>query len=107
MADLIAVFTTVASADDARELARAIVQRRLAACAQISEIESVYWWKGSMQQEPEFRILFKTIASRYAALEAAIRELHGYELPAIHAVGAPHAYAPYADWVAQQCTEEQ
>jgi len=101
---LIAVYTTVASRDDARRMARALVERRLAACAQISEIESFYAWQGAVQDEPEWRILFKTTVERYAALEAAICELHPYELPAIHAVSVAQAFAPYADWVEQGST---
>jgi periplasmic divalent cation tolerance protein len=101
---LIAVYTTVASRDDARRLARALVERRLAACAQISEIESFYSWQGAMHDEPEWRIVFKTTAERYAAVEAAIRELHPYELPAIHAVPVAQASAPYADWVEKGST---
>ena len=96
---LIAVFTTVATRDEARRLAEVLVERRLAACAQISEIESFYSWKGAVQNQQEWRILFKTTAERYAAVEAAIRELHGYELPAIHAVAIEQAFPPYAAWV--------
>ena len=81
-------------------MARALVERRLAACAQIMPIESYYAWQGAVQNAPEFRVLFKTTDARYGAVEAAIRELHEYELPAIHAVALEHAHAPYADWVA-------
>ena len=95
----IAVITTVANADDARRLARALVERRLAACAQISQIESVFVWEDKLQQEGEYRLVFKTVASRYAALEAAIRELHPYTLPAIYAVALERVHGPYADWV--------
>lgn len=93
------VMTTVATADQARALARAMVERRLAACAQITAIESFYRWKGAVENEPEWRVLFKTRADGWAAIEAAIRELHPYELPAIHAVETARAYAPYAEWV--------
>ena len=96
---LLAVYTTVASREAARQIAGALVERGLAACAQIEEIESLYAWKGALQQEAEFRILLKTTASSYPAVEAAIRELHGYELPAIYAVPVTHAHGPYADWV--------
>ena len=95
----IAVFTTVGSQDDARAMARALVERELAACAQICSIESFYVWDGTLQHDPEWRILFKTTDERYAEVEAAIRELHGYELPAIHAVPVDTAHAPYAEWV--------
>jgi periplasmic divalent cation tolerance protein len=97
--NLIAVITTVGSVEDARKLATALVERQLAACAQISQIESVYRWKGAIQHEPEFRVLFKTTAARYQDVEEAIRALHPYELPAIHAFAIEHVYAPYGAWV--------
>ena len=100
----IAVVTTVANRDDAHRLARALVERRLAACAQISEIESVYRWKGEVQQEPELRVLFKTTDERYALVESAIRELHPYELPAIHAFAFAHVYPAYAEWIAENAS---
>jgi periplasmic divalent cation tolerance protein len=103
----IAVVTTVATQAQARALAQALVQRRLAACAQISQIESVYRWQGQVQHEPECRIVIKTTRERYAQVESAIRELHGYELPAIHAVAFEAIYAPYGEWIVQACEPER
>lgn len=96
---LIAVFTTVGTADDARRIARELVQRRLVACAQISPIESLYVWQGALCEEGEFRLLLKTTAGHYTAVETAIRELHPYTLPAIHAVALEPVSEPYAQWV--------
>ena len=93
------VITTVDSRERALELGRAMVQRRLAACAQIDAIDSIYRWQGAVEHAPECRLLLKTHADGYAALEAALRELHPYELPAIHAIATVHAFAAYADWV--------
>jgi periplasmic divalent cation tolerance protein len=101
---LLAVHTTVASLDAARRLARALVERKLAACAQIEEIESFYTWQGALANEPEFRILFKTTEARVAEVEAAIRELHDYELPAIHAVALEHVDPAYGRWIEEGCT---
>lgn len=98
----IAVITTVGSREEARSMARALVERRLAACAQISEIESIYHWQHALQQEPEWRVLFKTTAERYADVEAAIRALHSYELPAIHALAFEQVFEPYGAWIGQQ-----
>jgi periplasmic divalent cation tolerance protein len=95
----IAVFTTVGSLAEARKLAHSLVERQLAACAQISEIESVYCWQGEKQNEREFRVLFKTESALYSAVESAIRELHSYELPAIYALPVEQIFAPYAEWV--------
>jgi periplasmic divalent cation tolerance protein len=94
------VITTVGTMEQARTLARTMVERRLAACAQITAIESFYRWQGRVEHEPEVRLLFKTRAECYAELEAAIRALHPYELPAIHALPTAQAYGPYAEWVA-------
>jgi periplasmic divalent cation tolerance protein len=95
----IAVVTTIGSLEEAQSMARALVERRLAACAQISEIESYYTWNDAVQNEKEYRVLFKTTGERYQAIEAAIRELHSYELPAIHALPFEHVYAPYGEWI--------
>ena len=93
------VVTTVGNADDAARLARALVERGLAACAQISAIESYYAWQGAIEHDDERRILFKVAASAYDVAECAIRELHPYELPAIHAIPVERAWEPYRAWV--------
>jgi periplasmic divalent cation tolerance protein len=98
--DVIAVVTTVANLDDARRLARTIVERRLAACAQLAPIESFYVWQGALQNEAEVRVLFKTTRARWPSLAAAIVELHPYALPEIHATECAAVHAPYAQWVA-------
>jgi periplasmic divalent cation tolerance protein len=97
----IAVVTTVATRDDAQRLAHALVERRLAACAQISAIDSIYHWNGTVHQEPEFRVLFKTTDERYPLVESTIRALHPYDLPAIHAFDFAHVDAAYAAWIVE------
>jgi periplasmic divalent cation tolerance protein len=95
----IAVVTTLGSRAEAETMARTLVERRLAACAQISEITSLYRWKGAVHQEPEFRLLLKTTGALYPVVEQAIRELHSYELPAIHAFALEHVLPAYAAWI--------
>lgn len=95
----IAVVTTVGSQAEAQTMARTLVERKLAACAQIEAIESYYTWKDTVQHDAEFRVTFKTVEAQYPAVEAAIRALHSYELPAIHAIALAHVHAPYAQWV--------
>jgi periplasmic divalent cation tolerance protein len=99
MAPFLLVVTTVGTRAEAGGLARALVERGLAACAQISAIDSIYAWQGAVEEGPEFRVLFKVATAGYDAAEQAIRELHSYELPAIHAVPVERAWAPYRSWV--------
>lgn len=100
--ELIAVTTTVGSAEQARYLARELVQRRLAACAQLSAIESVYVWQGQLQHEGEQRIVFKTTRAAWPALQTALAELHPYALPQIVATPLAPVSEAYARWVGEQ-----
>ncbi len=102
----IAVLTTTDSLDEARTIATALVERKLAACVQISGIESIYSWQGETQKGQEYRLLVKTASGRYADVEAAIRELHSYELPAIYALDMVRSYAPFAEWVIENSSSE-
>jgi periplasmic divalent cation tolerance protein len=95
----LAVVTTIDSRERALALAHALVERRLAACVQLSDIESVYRWDGVVRQDREVRLLCKTTGARYAEVESAIRELHSYELPAIHAVALDQVESAYGAWI--------
>ena len=99
--ETIAVLTTTDSVEEARAIAAALVERKLAACVQISSIESVYTWQGETQNDPEFRVMAKTVASRYPEVEATIRAMHSYDLPAIYAFEMAEVFEPYAEWVAE------
>jgi periplasmic divalent cation tolerance protein len=99
---LLTVHTTVPTQPDADRLAQAAVGQRLAACVQVEAIHSTYVWQGAVQQGAELRLLFKTTADRYPALEALIQSLHPYELPAIWATPVTQASPAYARWVAEQ-----
>ena len=95
----IAVFTTAGILEDARKLASTLIEQKLAACAQISEIQSFYAWKNKIQNDQEFRIIFKTTKDKYKDVEKAILKIHSYDLPAIYAVDVDELYKPYGDWV--------
>jgi periplasmic divalent cation tolerance protein len=97
--ELLAVFTTVANQEQADTLARAAVEQSLAACVQTEAIRSTYRWQGEIACENEVRLMFKTTRRSYPDLEAMLRELHPYELPAIFAVPVAEADAAYAAWV--------
>ena len=99
---MLAVLTTINSLEQARAIAAALVGRKLAACVQISTIESFYNWQGAVQNDQEFRVVAKTTDDRYSAVETAIREMHSYDLPAIYALGAARVFGPYAEWVAEK-----
>jgi len=96
---LVEVCTTLDDGERARLIARTVVERRLAACAQIATVDSIYRWDGALCETPEFRITMKTAAASAAALQAAVRALHPYELPEILARPLDCDDPAYAAWV--------
>ncbi|HEX5130731.1 MAG TPA: divalent-cation tolerance protein CutA [Usitatibacter sp.] len=98
---VIAVLTNLPDSDSAFNLARELVRLRLAACANVlSPATSFYRWDGRDEQATEFPVLMKSTRERYAELEAAIRELHPYEVPEIIAWPIEAGLPAYLEWVA-------
>lgn len=97
--------TNLPDAASARALAEHVVAERLAACVNIlAPCRSVYRWQGKVEEAEEVPLLMKTSADRYAALEAAIRARHPYELPEIVAVPISHGLPDYLAWLAAETT---
>ena len=98
----IAVVTTVASREEAQRVALTLVERGLAACARdLRDRERLPLAGRGAAKVSEFRILLKTTDERYEQVESAIRDLHPYELPAIHAFAFEHVFPAYAAWIAE------
>lgn len=92
--------TTVGSADEGRRLGRLLVERRLAACVNlVPGLTSIYRWKGAVEEQSEILLLIKTTAESLPDLEAALRELHSYQLPEFLALNISAASRHYLDWV--------
>ncbi len=101
--DAYQVTTAVASREDAERIAVALVERRLAACVQIiGPIRSIYRWQGRVEQADEWMCLAKTTRGAYAAVEAAIREIHTYECPEIIATQLAEGSRDYLRWLREQ-----
>ena len=97
------VFTNMPDRAAALKLARALVERRLAACVNVLDgCTSIYRWQGDVEEASEVPVLVKTRAARYPELERALRELHPYELPEIVAVPLVRGLPDYLDWVVEE-----
>ncbi|HLF55876.1 MAG TPA: divalent-cation tolerance protein CutA [Thermoanaerobaculia bacterium] len=95
------VLTTVGTEEEASRIARALVCRRHAACVNVVPgVKSTYRWQDKVCSDTEFLLVVKTEESEYAGVEAAIRELHSYELPEILALSADRGEASFLAWIA-------
>ena len=94
------VLTTAGSPDEARKLAQALVERRLAACVNIvSQVESVYRWQGKVENAAEWLLLIKTTTGAFESVRDMIGELHSYDLPECVMLAVDGGSEAYLDWI--------
>jgi len=79
--------------------ANELVQKRLAACANITKISSIYSWKGKIENTSEFLVLFKTTQKNKNALKKAIKKMHPYDIPEIAEIDIISINQPYLKWL--------
>lgn len=102
MTDKRIVLSTAGSEEEARRIARHLVEEQLAACVNIvPQIESIYRWQGEVESSQEWLLMIKTTSERFASVRDAIRALHSYELPECIAISVEDGSAAYLEWIGQ------
>ena len=102
MTDTRIVLTTAGSPQEAEKIARALVERRLAACVNIiPQIQSVYRWKEKIEQETEWLLIIKTRLNTFDSVRDAIKELHSYDLPECVMLDVSDGSEAYLNWVSE------
>lgn len=101
MTDKMVVLVTCSSAAEARRIARAVVESRLAACVNIlpGAVTSVYRWKGKVETAKERLLLMKTSKKKLAKLRAAVERLHSYDVPEFIAIPIAAGSRAYLAWL--------
>lgn len=106
--EVLQILTTTAEKKDAEALARAVVEKRLGACAQISgPIESHYWWNNRIETATEWTLTIKTRRDLYKPLEKMLLELHPYDQPEIIATLVGEVSPGYLKWLSEQVASGQ
>jgi periplasmic divalent cation tolerance protein len=100
---MIEVHVNFGTAAEAARVARAAVEKRLAACANLHPpIRSFYWWNGAVRDESEAPVVFKTSEARLDALTAFIAAAHSYDTPGIIVHRPAGADPRYLDWIERE-----
>lgn len=100
---VVLILTTVQDDESGEALARTLVEERLAACVNVQgPMTSVYRWQGTVETERERQLVIKTTSDRILAVEARVRQLHGYEVPEFLVVPVATGGAAFLSWVAEQ-----
>src|SRR5690242_15628653 len=94
------IFTTAGSREEARKIANALVERKLAACVSIvPQVESIYRWEGKVESAEEWLLIIKTNSSAFDRVRDAIKELHSYDLPECVSISVDDGSAEYLKWI--------
>jgi len=103
MEEYIQVVTAIEKREDAEKIAKALVEKRLAACVQIlGPIVSTYWWKGTIERAEEWLCIIKSKKKLYEELEKSIKEIHPYETPEIFALPVVAGSKEYMKWLSNE-----
>ncbi|GAB4232459.1 MAG: divalent-cation tolerance protein CutA [Acidobacteriota bacterium] len=100
MSEVSVVFSTVPNPETGAEIARTLVEERLAACVNIlAGLRSVYHWRGRVEDDSEALLIIKTTGTRLDRLFERLKELHPYEVPEMLALPVHQGWPDYLDWV--------
>jgi len=96
------ILSTASSKDEAQDIARALVERRLVACVNIlGPVDSIYRWKGQVEESQEFLMLIKTQADRFESVREAIRGLTSYDTPEVIQIPIEDGLPAYLHWISE------
>ncbi|MEQ9813481.1 MAG: divalent-cation tolerance protein CutA [Azospirillaceae bacterium] len=99
----VTLYMTFPDMDNARQIAAALVEERLIACANIlPAMVSVFRWEGKVEEQEEVAMLAKTVAGRVAAIEAVLAERHPYAVPCLTVWPIADGHQPYLDWIGEE-----
>jgi len=105
MSEFILVMITSPEREEARRIARALLEKRQAACVGIyPRGESFFWWEGKIDRAEEHLLIAKTVRDRLDGLIATVKEIHGYEVPEIVALPLTGGSREYLDWLESEAS---
>jgi periplasmic divalent cation tolerance protein len=108
MTDKIVVLSTCASPEEAGEIARTLVEKRLAACVNIlPAVRSIYRWKDAIEDDQETLLLIKSSRALFDELRAEIERMHSYEVPEAIAIPIVDGLERYLEWMGHALRNER
>jgi len=101
------VYVTAADADEAKEIGRAMVEARLAACANVlPQMVPIFRWEGEIGEGAESVVILKTTQSRVAELIEAVEAMHSYDCPCVVALPVIGGSRAFLDWISQETAKQ-
>jgi len=93
------IVSTFPSKQSVTSIANKLVKKKLAACVNITNISSIYAWKGKIENQSEYLALFKTSKKNQSKLKKELQKLHPYDIPEIAEINVDYINQPYLKWL--------
>lgn len=93
------IYITAGDMEEARKIGRTLVEERLAACANIFPITSIFRWKGNIDEANEFGIVVKTRSDKVKEIQERVKDIHSYEVPCVVSFKMDEGSAQYLAWI--------
>ncbi len=107
MTEFIIVYVTAPTEEEARKIARALIDNKLAACVNIvREMRSIYRWQGKIEDEAEVLMIVKTRRGHFRRLKETVKQLHSYSVPEIIAIPVVEGSEDYLEWLREETRPE-
>ncbi len=98
---MILVYITCKDQKQAKDISKHLLDKKLIACANLHPIESMYWWKGKIQEDNEVVVIAKTKDSNYDKVKGEVKKIHSYDVPCILKIKA-EANEEYRKWIEKE-----
>ncbi|MCI4447655.1 MAG: divalent-cation tolerance protein CutA [Pyrobaculum sp.] len=101
----VTVFITAPDRESGKKIARHILEKRLAACVNMTPVSSAYWWEGKIEEAEEVMLLVKTTSDKMNELVKEVKAVHPYQVPEIIALPVVAGHLDYLEWVKKETHE--
>lgn len=92
-------YVTTKTKDEAKHIAKALLQKKYIAGANIFPLESLYWWQGEICEEEEFALVMQSTQENFAKIEEEVKTLHSYEIPCIVSFAVNKGSSDFLNWI--------
>jgi periplasmic divalent cation tolerance protein len=93
------VYVTASNGEEAKKIARHVLEKKLAACVNIFPISSMYWWKEKIEESDEVGMIIKTKSEKFKELRNEIKSMHSYTTPCICAIALEDGSQAFLNWI--------
>lgn len=99
---MILIYVTCKDVEEAQKISRILLEKKLIACANFFPMNSMYWWKGSINEDKEFVLILKTVKEKFKVVEKEVKKLHSYDCPCVISLDVKEGNKEFLEWIKKE-----